>query len=319
LRIAAIANSIYAATKNVSKINLTINQSAAAAERIVEFLDTPASIQDPVNPIPLQRIQDKIEIDHITFAYEEKPALIDFSLQIHAGDKVALVGRSGSGKSTLINLLMRFYDPQQGEIRLDGIPLPKASLADLRDQIGLVSQDIILFNDTIASNIGLGKLNAPREEIIEAARRAYADEFIRALPQGYETHVGEKGTRLSGGQRQRIAIARAFIRDPAILILDEATSALDSESERLVMKAFDELMSGRTAIVIAHRLSTIQNADRIVVLQEGHLAETGSHFELLARNGVYKRLYDQQALTSLDDHGNPPSHSASNPTLSGVP
>jgi len=209
---------------------------------------------------------------------------------------IALVGASGSGKSTLANLLLRFYEPASGRITIDGVDIREFRLASLRAMIGVVSQEVILFDDTVRNNIAYGKMDASMEEIERAAAAAYADDFIRKLPQGYETHVGEKGVRLSGGEKQRIAIARALLRNPPLLILDEATSALDSESEFWVQKAIDRLMKGRTTWVIAHRLSTVQNADRIAVLDRGKVVETGRHEELLARNGGYRRLYEMQFL-----------------------
>jgi ABC-type multidrug transport system fused ATPase/permease subunit len=230
----------------------------------------------------------------VHFAYGEKPVLQDIDLVIAPGQLVALVGASGSGKTTLANLLLRFYDPQRGAVRIGGTDIRQFATRDLRKQIAVVTQETILFNDTIRRNIELGRPGASEAEIIEAARHAHADEFIRERPQGLDSVIGEKGTLLSGGQRQRLAIARAVLKDAPILVLDEATSALDTESERAVQLALDELMQGRTTICIAHRLSTILHADLIVVLDQGRILERGRHDELLRRGGIYQRLYELQ-------------------------
>jgi len=236
----------------------------------------------------------------VTFTYPgaERPALKNLALTVSPGECVALVGPSGSGKTTIANLLPRFYQPESGQIRIDGHAIPEIRLASLRENIALVSQDVVLFNDTIAANIAYGlKRGASLEEIRAAARAAHALDFIEAQPDGFATMIGENGVKLSGGQRQRLAIARALLKDAPILILDEATSALDTESERHVQAALEALMQGRTTLVIAHRLSTIENADRIVVLGDGKVIETGPHGELLARNGAYARLHSLQAAT----------------------
>ena len=235
-----------------------------------------------------------IQFDRVHFSYGEKTALDDIQLQIKPGQLVALVGASGSGKTTLSNLLLRFYDPQRGAIRIGGVDIRDVTTRDLRNQIAVVTQETILFNDTIRRNIELGRPGASNDEIIAAARHAYACDFIMEKPKGFDTFIGEKGVTLSGGQRQRLAIARAVLKNAPILVLDEATSALDTESERAVQAALDELMKGRTTICIAHRLSTILHADEIVVLDQGRIAETGTHAELVQRGGIYQKLYELQ-------------------------
>jgi subfamily B ATP-binding cassette protein MsbA len=244
----------------------------------------------------LPRIAQSVTFDDVTFHYESQsvPALNDINLNIRAGEMVALVGSSGSGKTTLVNLIPRFYEPTAGRILIDGIDIQSYTLRSIRSQIGMVSQDVVLFDDSVRNNISFGREDATDEEIIQAARLAYAHEFVERLPEGYQTVVGEKGVKLSGGERQRLAIARAILRDPPLLILDEATSALDTESERVVQLALVNLMRGRTTVVIAHRLSTIQQADRIMVLARGSIVEVGTHDELLRRGGQYQRLHAMQ-------------------------
>jgi subfamily B ATP-binding cassette protein MsbA len=266
----------------------------AASSRVSELLDTRSTIVEPASPVPLVAAGADIHFDHVHFSYAEKPVLCDIHLTVKAGQLVALVGSSGSGKTTLVNLLPRFYDPQSGSIRIGSTDIRDVETKDLRRQMALVIQENILFHDTIRRNIAVGRPGATTGEIEAAARHASAHEFILQKPEGYEAVVGEKGVTLSGGQRQRIAIARALVKDAPILILDEATSALDTESERAVQAALEGLMRGRTTICIAHRLSTIQNADVIVVMDEGRIVEQGSHAELLSRGGVYQKLYALQ-------------------------
>ena len=246
------------------------------------------------NPKPLRAVGAAIEFQRVNFSYGEKTVLQDIHLTVKPGQLVALVGISGSGKTTLTNLLLRFYDPQQGAIFIGGTDIREVLTRDLRNQIAVVTQETVLFNDTIRNNIALGRPGATNGEIEAAARHAFAHDFIMEKPNGYETIIGEKGVMLSGGQRQRLAIARAILRNAPILVLDEATSSLDTESERAVQVALEELMAGRTTICIAHRLSTIQKADRIVVLERGRIVETGNHSDLIKRGGIYQKLYDMQ-------------------------
>ncbi|AVR96987.1 lipid A export permease/ATP-binding protein MsbA [Pseudoduganella armeniaca] len=283
--------------KNLTKINEPLQRGLAAAKSVFGLIDAPVETDEGTRT--LGRAAGRIELQHVGFRYgvtdpDAAPALRDVSLAIAAGETVALVGGSGSGKTTLASLLPRFYDVTSGAILLDGVDLRDYRLADLRQQIALVSQDVVLFNDTLAANIAYGDPAPDQARIEAAARAAYAHEFIERQPQGYATQVGENGLRLSGGQRQRLAIARALYKDAPILILDEATSALDTESERQVQAALERLMTGRTTVVIAHRLSTIENADRIVVMNGGAIAEAGTHAALLAEGGLYARLYQTQ-------------------------
>jgi subfamily B ATP-binding cassette protein MsbA len=293
---------MYAPAKKLSRANATIQQTIAASERIFEILDTHNEIHDCPGAVPLAPLARGIEFRDVGFGYpddRQHPILQHVSLKVAAGEKVAIVGRSGAGKTTLVNLLPRFHDVTEGAILIDGVDIRGVTLASLRGQIGIVTQETILFDDTVARNIAYGSPDASEAEIEAAARAANAHEFIGAMPRGYRTVIGERGQRLSGGQRQRIAIARALLRNSPILILDEATSSLDSESERLVQEALANLMANRTAIVIAHRLSTVQRADLIVVLDRGHVVEMGRHDELLARpHGAYARLYAMQIVAS---------------------
>lgn len=285
---------LYPSIKALTRLHNQLHQAEAASERVFQLLETRSEIQDPPQPVPLVARQADIQFDHVDFDYGEKPVLRDINLTVKAGQLVALVGSSGSGKTTMTNLLLRFYDPQRGAIRIGGTDIRQVTTRDLRNQIALVTQDTILFNDTIRNNIALGRPGATNAEIETAAKSANAHEFILQKPKGYDSGVGEKGVNVSGGQKQRISIARAILRDAPILVLDEATSALDTESERVVQAELDKLMQGRTTICIAHRLSTIQKADVIIVMNEGRIVETGTHAELLQRGGVYQRLYELQ-------------------------
>ena len=293
--IAAVAL-LYGPVRQLSRIANTVQQSTSSAERVFELLDTPPAIADRPGARVLDGFGRAIVFEGVSFQYAgaEEPALRDVSLTIAKGEVVAFVGMSGAGKSTLMDLLPRFHDVTAGRITLDGHDLRDVTQASLRAQIGVVTQGTFLFSDTILYNIAYGRPDAPFEDVARAARQAYAEEFILACPAGYRTLVGERGVRLSGGQRQRIAIARAFLKNPPVLILDEATSDLDAESEFMVQQALAELMRGRTVLVIAHRLATVRNANRIVVVHEGRLAQVGRHDELLARDGVYRRLYALQ-------------------------
>jgi subfamily B ATP-binding cassette protein MsbA len=285
---------MYQPMKNLTRLQNQIVQARAASERAFALLDTQSSVPEPAQPRLLRAESADIQFDHVEFAYGEKIALHGINLQIKSGQLVALVGASGSGKTTLSNLLLRFYDPLRGAVRIGGADIREFTTRELRNQIAVVTQETVLFNDTIRRNIELGRPGATNEEIIAAAKHAHAHQFISEKPEGYETVIGEKGVMLSGGQRQRLAIARAVLRNAPILILDEATNALDTESERAVQTALDELMKGRTTLCIAHRLSTILHADLIVVLDQGRIVETGRHDELVARGGVYQKLYELQ-------------------------
>lgn len=282
--------------KSITTVNYNIKKGNASAERVFEVLETENPIVEKENAIVKTSFDKGIKLNNISFKYADENVLKNFSLNVPKGHSVALVGQSGSGKSTIANLVTRFYDVNEGEISIDDINVKDLTKNSLRNLIGLVTQDSILFNDSVSSNIGLGKENATKEEIVEAAKIANAHDFILELPNGYESNIGDGGNKLSGGQKQRLSIARAVLKNPPIMILDEATSALDTESERLVQDALENMMRNRTSIVIAHRLSTIQNANTIVVLQKGEIVEQGSHDELLALNGTYKKLVQMQSL-----------------------
>jgi subfamily B ATP-binding cassette protein MsbA len=285
---------IYPSIKALTKLHNQLNQAEAASQRVFELLQTRSTVVEPAHPLPLKARRADIQFQGIDFAYGDRPVLQNINLTVKAGQLVALVGSNGSGKTTLTNLLLRFYDPQRGTIRIGGIDIRSVALKELRQQIALVAQEIILFNDTIRRNIGFGRPGATDAEIETAARFACAHEFIMEKPLGYETVIGEKGFMLSGGQRQRLAIARALLRDAPILVLDEATSQIDSESERAVQAGMDKLMEGRTTICIAHRFSTVQNADHIVVLDAGRVIESGTHSDLMQARGLYCKLYELQ-------------------------
>ncbi len=281
--------------KSLSQIHVKLQEGLAAAERIFEVIDADERIVDNSDSIPMTAFNHKISYDRVSFSYNETEQVLDkVSFSVNSGEVVAIVGPSGAGKSTLLDLLPRFYQPQSGIISIDGIDIRQIKLASLRNLMGIVTQETLLFNDTIASNIAYGLEDIGRQEIIEAAKMANAHKFIEEFESGYESQVGNRGVMLSGGQRQRIAIARALLKNPQILIFDEATSALDTESEMLVQQAIDRLMSGRTVLVIAHRLSTIKHADRIIVIEDGKIVESGNHNDLLSNDGLYNRLYSMQ-------------------------
>jgi subfamily B ATP-binding cassette protein MsbA len=287
---------IYGPVRQLSRIMNTIQQSASSVERVFEILDTPPAIADRPDAHALPGFREALRFENVSFRYpgSPEPTLRDITLDIRRGEVVAFVGMSGAGKSTLIDLVPRFHDVSGGRITLDGHDVRDLTQASLRAQIAVVTQETFLFSDSIQYNIAYGNPAAAPEAVARAARQAHAEDFIMACPEGYATLVGERGVRLSGGQRQRLAIARAFLKDPPILILDEATSDLDAESEFIVQQALSDLMQGRTVLVIAHRLATVRNADRIVVVHEGRIAEVGRHDELITRDGVYRRLYALQ-------------------------
>jgi ATP-binding cassette subfamily B protein len=288
----------------MSRIVSVTQKSASAAKRIFDILDHVSSVPEPARPVRLDKIEGRIDLREVGFRYGNRAVNRGITLNIKAGEFVGLVGHSGSGKSTLVNLICRFYDVSEGAILLDGVDIRSFAVSDYRRNIGLVLQEPFLFFGTIAENIAYGKPGASREDIVASARAAHAHEFILRLPQGYDSMVGERGQGLSGGERQRISIARALLIDPRILIMDEATSSVDSETEKEMQKALDNLVQGRTTIAIAHRLSTLHRADRLVVLDRGVVVEEGSHDELMAREGAYRRLYEAQARnvdTDMDD------------------
>jgi subfamily B ATP-binding cassette protein MsbA len=287
---------LYGPVRKLSNTSNQIQQSVPAAERVFELLDLEQTVVDRPQARPLHALRETIAFEHVSFQYEHGagPVLHDISLVVNKGEVVAFVGMSGAGKSTLADLIPRFHDVTSGRISIDGVDIRDSTLASLRAHIGIVTQETILFNDTVANNIGYGKPGANFDDIVQAAQLAYAHEFIQELPHGYDTIIGERGVKLSGGQRQRIAIARALLKNPPILILDEATSELDAESEFIFQKALANLVEGRTVFVIAHRLATVMKADRIVVVDGGQIAEMGTHEDLLAHKGLYNRLHTLQ-------------------------
>lgn len=290
-----LAYNILTPAKAISKASYQVKNGLAAAERVFEVLEVENTIEDKVDAVELQDFKNEIHLKNINFSYGEEPVLKNFSLTIPKGKTVALVGQSGSGKSTIANLLTRFYDVNNGEILIDNHNIKDVTMKSLRDLTGLVTQDSIMFNGTIKDNIRLGNLEASDEEVINALKIANAYEFVKDLPEGINTNIGDSGNKLSGGQKQRLSIARAVLKNPPIMILDEATSALDTESERLVQDALENMMQNRTSVVIAHRLSTIQKADKIVVMQKGEIVEQGTHEELLAKGGTYSKLVMMQS------------------------
>ena len=292
-----LAYNILTPAKAISKASYNIKQGNAAAERVLEIIEAENPLTDKENAIEKKSFDTDINFQNISFKYEDEYVLKDFSLKIPKGKTVALVGQSGSGKSTLANLITRFYDINNGAVLIDGIDVRDLSKKSLINQLGIVTQDAILFNDTVKNNVLLGTENASDEQVIEALKIANAYEFVENLPKGIDTNIGDSGNKLSGGQKQRLSIARAVLKNPPIMILDEATSALDTESEQLVQKALEHLMENRTSLVIAHRLSTIQKADTIVVIQKGTIVEQGKHDELLAKKGEYFKLVNMQSLT----------------------
>jgi ATP-binding cassette, subfamily B, bacterial MsbA len=285
---------MYEPAKKMSKVHLHIQQTSAAADRIFEILDTPVTVKTKKGAQAFTGNIESLKFNKVSFSYDQTPILTDISFAVQAGKRLAIVGGSGAGKTTLVNLIPRFYDVDSGEILINNENIQNFTIESLRSNIGLVTQDTVLFNDTIANNISYGCSNNSLDKIKNAAERANADKFIEQMPESYDTIIGERGVRLSGGQRQRLAIARAILRNPPILILDEATSALDTESERLVQSAINQVMENRTVFAIAHRLSTISHCDNIIVLNNARIVESGSHAVLMQKQGLYKKLYDMQ-------------------------
>ena len=289
---------IYQPIKKLGNLNATVQEAMVGVERIQAVQNTMVTVQEADQPQTLAAYEDSVRFENVTFSYGDELVLREVELEVHKGMKLGVAGESGAGKSTLVSLLLRFYDPTEGRITIDGADIREASFKSLRGQIALVSQEVVIFDETVVENIACGKLNATREEITAAAKAANAHGFIEALPEGYDTRLGEQGTRLSGGQRQRIAIARAFVRQAPILILDEATAALDSKAEAEVQGAIDRLEEGRTVICVAHRLSTLRGMDKIIVLEAGQIVEQGSFSELLERDGAFAAMARKQGITS---------------------
>ena len=284
--------------KKLSMVYTNIMKGVPSGERVFELIDQEILIKDSKNPISVNTFNSSIKLDNISFSYTAKPVLKNINIEIEKGKIIALVGQSGSGKTTMAELILRFYDVKSGQILIDGNDIREIKLFDLRNLMAVVNQEAILFNDTFFNNIAFGIKNAKEEDVIAAAKAANAHDFIMETENGYQTNIGERGGLLSGGQKQRISIARAIMKNPPILILDEATSALDTESEKIVQDAMYKLMENRTSIVIAHRLSTIQKADTIHVMDKGQIIESGTHADLITKNGVYKKLYELQQLES---------------------
>ena len=287
--------SFYDPLRRLTDVDNTFQQAIAAAERIFELLDEKPDIKDAPDAVALDRIKGDVVFHDVHFHYgDDVEVLHDIDFHVAPGQVVALVGPSGAGKTSIANLLCRFYDPTHGHVLVDGRDLTQVQLRSLRRHVAVVLQDTFLFNATVRENLMYGKPGASDQELVAAAQAAYAHEFIQALPNGYDTVVGERGVKLSGGQRQRLALARAILADPRILILDEATSSVDAEAEYLIQQALEQVMKGRTSLVIAHRLSTIRNADKIIALHDGRISEVGNHVELMARSGLYSQLYRRQ-------------------------
>jgi subfamily B ATP-binding cassette protein MsbA len=296
---------LYEPIKRINEVNITIQEGVSAGERIFDLLDSSPDVIDQPGATKLGTVRGEIVYDHVLFDYDGQSVLQDITIKINPGEAIAIVGESGVGKSTLLDLLPRFYDVASGAVRIDGVDIREFTQRSLRQAIGIVTQQTILFDDTVRNNIAYGRPDLPFEEVRKAAEAAHSHTFITNLPQGYDTVIGENGIRLSGGERQRIAIARALLKNPPILILDEATSNLDSDSEKAVQTALEELMKGRTTLVVAHRLSTIRNVDRIYVLADGRIVEEGSHDELLAKDGEFARLYHLQFAGQQPPSGEP--------------